>query len=339
MNTTELTYTDFLKFKESLQGLSILHLGHRDADCDALGSAYAMSQVIPGDIGFMDSMKTSAHDLSEWLEIHPIINPHPENYDLTIIYDTPFYDLLGTGLPPDYAIIDHHKPKELKFVMIQEQLIKGSVWHLIDYLESTCSILVELFKANQIELTHKMQVALAAGIVTDTSWLMRANADALTRLASILQPSGLYLGDIIEAIDSPERRNMRRQAVLSALCKVRTVQVGTWSILATATDNHDHGFAVASALYRLGGDISVVAFPKAGNSMVLIESHEAVTNDNRIDISKITTQIALSVQAKDFWSSPVRGRVVADLPEDRLLDVSIEEIQKALSEQAPVKSD
>jgi len=323
-------YTDFQKFVDSIKGQNILHLGHRDADCDALGSAYALSRIIPGDIGFIDGMKTSAHDLAEWLDIHPVINPNPEEYDFTIIYDTPFFDLLGTGLPPRYAMIDHHHPRELKFVMIQEQLVNGSEWHLIDHLESTCSILVELFKSNGIELTQKMQVALAAGIVTDTSWLQRANADALIRLASILQPSGLYLGDIIEAIDSPERRSLRRQAVLSALCKAQSVQVGKWSILATSTDNHDHGFAVASALYRLGSDISVVAFPKADHSMVLIESHEGGTDDLQIDISKIAMQIASSIQAKDFWGSQVRGRVVADLPTDKLLEVSMAEIEQTL---------
>ena len=37
--------SDFPAFLNAMTGLRLLHMGHRDADCDALGSAYAMSRV------------------------------------------------------------------------------------------------------------------------------------------------------------------------------------------------------------------------------------------------------------------------------------------------------
>jgi len=325
-------YTDFQKFMKRIEGCDILHLGHRDADCDASGSAYALSRIIPGDIGFSDGMKVSAEDLADWLNIQPIINPNPKKYDFTIIYDTPFPTLLGVGLPPHYAVIDHHTPKSVEYIKLQKKLLQGAEWHLVKPIESTCSILVELFEVNQISLSREMQIALAAGIVTDTSWLQWANADALTRVASILRLSGLFLGDIIEAIDSPERRATRREAVLAAICNVQSLQIGPWNILATSTDNHDHGFAVVSALSRLGSDISIVSFPKSSNAMVLIESNERITDSTNLDISKLATQIAFDTQAKDYWGSHVRGRVIANIPEKKLVDISIREIEKILKE-------
>ncbi|MCK5430294.1 MAG: hypothetical protein KAI94_12525 [Anaerolineales bacterium] len=41
---------DFHAFIEAMRGKRLLHLGHKDADCDAVGSAYALSCILPGDI-------------------------------------------------------------------------------------------------------------------------------------------------------------------------------------------------------------------------------------------------------------------------------------------------
>ena len=50
----------FAQFITNLQGRQVLHLMHRDADCDTLGSAYALSTLIPGTLGVYGDLKTSA---------------------------------------------------------------------------------------------------------------------------------------------------------------------------------------------------------------------------------------------------------------------------------------
>ena len=56
---------DFHAFIEAMRGKRLLHLGHKDADCDAVGSAYALSCILPGDIGFANGLKTTSRDLAK----------------------------------------------------------------------------------------------------------------------------------------------------------------------------------------------------------------------------------------------------------------------------------
>ena len=100
----------FPDFLAAMQSKHLLHLGHKDADCDALGSAWAMSHILPGDVGFAGGIKASAQDLADGLGITPIIDPTPADYDYIIIYDTPHATLLGIDLPKRYALFDHHVP-------------------------------------------------------------------------------------------------------------------------------------------------------------------------------------------------------------------------------------
>ena len=79
---------DFDEFLQAMDGLRLLHLGHKDADCDALASAYAMSCVLPGDVGFAKGLKTSAQDLAEWLEFSPLSTRIPRPTTLPS-YTTP----------------------------------------------------------------------------------------------------------------------------------------------------------------------------------------------------------------------------------------------------------
>ena len=132
-----------------MRGERLLHLIHHDADCDALGSAYTLSRVLPGEIGTADGMKTSAADLAGWLEIEPLINPDPQDFEYVIIHDTYLGELLGMPLPPRYALIDHHITGGHRFFKGQNQLQAGAEWHWVQPLESTCSLLFELLGAQQ----------------------------------------------------------------------------------------------------------------------------------------------------------------------------------------------
>ena len=164
-------FGDFGAFLRAMEGLKLLHLGHKDADCDALGSAYAMSCLLPGDVGFALGLKTSAQDLARWLEVRPITDPDPEAYDFTIIYDTHSANLLGLEVPERYALFDHHVPGGHRYSDFHNELQANAVWSWVLPLESTCSILGQLLDAHGLLSSRRMRIALAAGLVTDTAWL------------------------------------------------------------------------------------------------------------------------------------------------------------------------
>ncbi len=139
----------------ALHGRRLLHLGHRDADCDALGSAYAMSCLLPGDVAVAAGLKTSALDLAEWLGIRPLIDPRPAEYDYVIIYDTPSVELLGVDLPAQYSLFDHHVAGGHLYSDFDNQLAAGAEWAWVRPLESTCSVLIELLLAHGAAAQHK----------------------------------------------------------------------------------------------------------------------------------------------------------------------------------------
>jgi nanoRNase/pAp phosphatase (c-di-AMP/oligoRNAs hydrolase) len=322
---------DFSAFLRAMEGLRLLHLGHKDADCDALASAYAMSRVLPGDVGFAQGLKTSARDLALWLECRPQIDPDPAAYDFVIIYDTNSPALLGLPVPEQYALIDHHVPGGHRYSDFQNQLVAAATWAWVRPLESTCSVLADLFAANSVPTTRKVQIALAAGIVTDTAWLEMADGAALRRLAAVLEPSNLYLEDVYQAIDTPFRRASRRSAVLTAVRGVHEVVVGHWSVLAADTDAHDHGFAVASALRRLGGDVCAVAFPKGDRAMVMVECGSVLTEQTGIDLSRLLRSVGQRVSASDCWGTRIFGRIIAPVPLQELLHLCVAEVAQSLA--------
>ncbi len=315
-----------------MQGARLLHLGHRDADCDALGSAYAMSRLLPGDVGFAQGLKASAWDLAQALGFTPLIDPNPTAYDYTLIYDTPNLDLLGLPLPPRYVLFDHHTPRwhHHAAVDFQSELAADALWAWVEPREATSAVIAELLLDHGLSLSREMGLALGAGIITDTEWLRLADPRALRSLAAVLEAAELRVEDILAAVDHPQRSATRRAAVLAALREVEEHLAGGWSLLVTRTDSHDHGFAVTAALLRLGGDLTVVSFPKGGRSMVMVEAGPGLAAHAPLDLGELTKQLATQLDADEQWGSPTTGRIIARLDETRLRERVVARIVAAL---------
>jgi len=224
-------YSDFLAFLAAMRGKRLLHIGHKHADCDALGSAYAMSRLLPGDVGFALELKVQAQSVAKWLDLQWVENPDPADYDYTIIYDTVRSDMLGVPMPARYAIFDHHESGGHRFSTLHNELADAAEWGWVKPVDSTCSLLVDLFQKHALPIDQKMGVALAAGIVTDTARLQQAHASALRRLAVALQASNLHVEDIWAVIEPRDVRAARRPAVLESLRNIQEVNNDGWSCL------------------------------------------------------------------------------------------------------------
>ena len=326
---------DFLEFLEAMRGRRLLHVAHRDADCDALGSAYALSRLLPGDVGAAQGLKASARDLAEALGFTPLLDPNPAAYDYTIIYDTPSLDLLGLPLPARYALFDHHTTRwfhhgEHDF---HSELAEGAEWAWVEPRAATSAILVDLLVAHELPISRKMGRALGAGIVTDTEWLKFAGPGCLRSLAALLEAAGIRMEDVLAAVDGPRRSAARRTAALAALRGVQEQRVGAGSLLVTATDSHDHGFVVIAALLRLGGDLAVVSFPKDERSMVMVESTPTLAAQAGLDLEVVAREVAESAGGGETWGTPTTGRVIAGLDEGALRALTVQHIVNALEEE------
>jgi hypothetical protein len=152
---------------------------------------------------------------------------------------------------------------------------------------------------------------LAGGMITDTGLLHHANAQALQRLAAMLEPAGLYVEDVLAVINSPIRRAGIRQEVLQALHQMREVSCNGWNILVTQTASREQGFAVIDLLNHLGSDVRVVGFGLNGQAMVFSECQQAVVEQAHIDLAGLMAELARDMQAAKSWGTSSMGRIVA----------------------------
>jgi nanoRNase/pAp phosphatase (c-di-AMP/oligoRNAs hydrolase) len=323
---------DFLEFLEAMRGRRLLHVAHRDADCDALGSAYALSRLLPGDVGAAQGLKASARDLAEALGFTPLIDPDPAAYDYTVIYDTPSLDLLGLPLPARYALFDHHTTRWFRHGEhdFHSELAEGAEWAWVAPRAATSALLVDLFIAHGLPIDREMGLALGAGIVTDTEWLKFAGPGSLRSLAALLEAAEIRMEDVLATVDGPRRSAARRSAALAALRGVQEHQVGPGSLLVTRTDSHDHGFVVIAALLRLGGDLAVVSFPKDERSMVMVESSPTLAAQAGLDLEVVAGEVAESAGGGESWGTPTTGRVIAALDEGALRALTVQHVVNAL---------
>ncbi len=128
-------YSNFKAFLTAMGGKRLLHIGHKHADCDALGSAYAMSRLLPGDLGFALELKVQAQSVAKWLDLEWVENPDPADYDYTIIYDTIRPDMLGVPMPERYAIFDHHESGGHRFSTLHNELADAAEWGWVKPVE------------------------------------------------------------------------------------------------------------------------------------------------------------------------------------------------------------
>lgn len=324
-------HSNFPAFLTAMRGKRILHIGHKYADCDALGSAYAISRVLPGDLGFLSGLKISAHSLARWLGIEWIEKPNPADYEYTILYDILRPDLLGVPVPARYAIFDHHESGGHRFSTLHNELADGAEWGWVWPVESTCSMVLDLFQKHAIPIDQKMGVALAAGIVTDTIRLRQAHAPALHRLAVALEAARMHVEDVWAVLEPRHVRDARRPALLESLRNIREVKNQGWSFLVSEIDTQDNGFVVMDALIHFGGDVAVVGFPRWGRSMVVSACTAEMVEKTAIDLGGSMKALAPQVGSSEAWGSRAGGRIIAPVPVNDLIDRCLNTALESLS--------
>jgi nanoRNase/pAp phosphatase (c-di-AMP/oligoRNAs hydrolase) len=323
--------SDFPAFLTAMHAKSLLHLGHRNADCDALGSAYAMSRVLPGVVGFAGGVNTAAQDLANWLGLKYELDPKPQDYDYLLLYDIIGPKMVGMPLPSAFALFDHHEPGGHRFANFESALSTEAEWAWVQPVESTCSLLVDLFLRYAIPLDQKMAVALAAGIITDTRYLYKADSQAMQRMEFVLRSADMYMEDILAIIESPASRAIRRSGAIQSMRDLRERAENGWSIVYASAETRDQGIVVIDVMEKIGSDVGVVSLSMQDCSMVMAEcSGDFVTRTN-IDLKGVMQQVSIRIGASETWGTRSVGRIVAAFPEEDLLCLCVDAISGVLS--------
>ncbi|MCG7847576.1 MAG: DHHA1 domain-containing protein [ANME-2 cluster archaeon] len=232
---------------------NILFLCHRNADPDAVGSAYTLAQSLGGAVGIVDGCNRVANTLIKTLEIEAIEMPNPLDYDLTVVVDTSTLAQLNGIELAEYAVIDHHSTCAIK---------DGAEFYLHRTASSTAEIVFDILKFMEAPVMRKSAMALIAGIITDTGNFKYANPDSFRTLAEIIEVSGVEYGEVVDLLASTPQDISMRIALLKAAIRAQVHRTGNWLIVTSTISSF--GGTAAGILTHVGADVSFVGAEKDG---------------------------------------------------------------------------
>ena len=230
---------------------NILYLCHRNADPDAVGSAYTLAQAIGGDVGIVDGCNRVAKMLINELDIEIVNNPDPSDYDFTVVVDTSTQVQLNDIILGKYAVVDHHSTCSLK---------NNAEFYLHRNVSSTAEIVFNILECMQAPLLRKSGISLIAGIITDTGNFKYATPQSFRVLAQIIEKCGVEYGEVIDILASTPQDISMRIATLKAAMRANIHRIDN-IIIATSTIS-SFGGSAAGVLTHIGADVSFVGSMK-----------------------------------------------------------------------------
>lgn len=206
----------FDKLKE-LSSRRILHLTHKDPDCDGVASIYWGMKVFKGDFFLYGSLPSSVKNLLKFLGLHDFKKEiNFENYDLFFIYDTEKFQTLSyiDLKSKKYILFDHHPT-------IDDEIIFGSRLSYINVNSANVVNLFELSHAFQITLDEKILFAFACGLFTDTGMLRTARKKELNYLANFI--GNKRLEDVMEVVYSKSLKESKEILERFSNCSINDI--------------------------------------------------------------------------------------------------------------------
>jgi nanoRNase/pAp phosphatase (c-di-AMP/oligoRNAs hydrolase) len=258
---------------------NILYLCHRNADPDALGSAFALKEAIGGTIGVIEGCDRVASQIARHLNIEYIVNP-TNDYDLAVVVDTSTLSQLN-GFPlKTYAVIDHHATSSLN---------TNAEFYLHRNKDSTVEIVFELLNSIGAPIMRRAAFALIAGIITDTGNFKHASADSFKAVAHLIELSGIEYSEVIDALSTLPQDMSMRIAFLKAAQRATIERVNEWIIVTSQVSSF--GGAAASNLITIGADVAFVASRDSGIVKVSARARKCAINAG-VNLARLMEEIS-----------------------------------------------
>lgn len=226
---------------------NVLYLCHRNADPDAIGSAFALQQAFGGTLGAVEDLSRSGEALASSIGAMVELDPAAEGYDLIVIVDASVRLQLGDISLAKYALVDHH---------LDEGLLAGAEFYIQRPSHSTAEIVWKILRESGAKISKEMAMGLMVGIISDTGRFRRASPESFRAAADILQSGGIEYDEAQAVLFAPTEFS-QRIAVLKAASRVEVERIEDW-IIATTEINSFEGSS-AMALVDLGADMALAA--------------------------------------------------------------------------------
>jgi len=238
-------------FNRLLDYRNILYLCHRNADPDAVSSAFALSEAIGGTVGLVDGCNRVAAVLIDRLDIEVVDKPNPADYGFVVVVDTSTKAQLNDLELTRYCVIDHHTTTALT---------ENSEFFLHRNSTSTVEIVYNILKAMGAPINRRVGIGMLTGIVTDTGHFKHASADTFRTVSRIIEDSGVEYGEVLDLMAATPQDISMRIAILKAASRIELDRVQ--DMLIASSHVSSFGGSASSMLINIGADIAFVGTSK-----------------------------------------------------------------------------
>ncbi len=226
---------------------NILFLCHRNADPDAVSSAFALSEAIGGTVGLVNGSNRVASLLIDRLEIDVVESPDPSDYGYTVVVDTSTSAQLNDIQLSDYCVIDHH---------VTTALTENADFFLHCNAASTAEIVFDVLKYMEAPIMRRTALGLMTGIITDTGHFKHANPSTFRTMGEIIETSGVEYAEVLELMAATPQDISMRIAMLKSATRAQIERVNDW--LVVSSNISSFGGSASSMLINIGADVALV---------------------------------------------------------------------------------
>jgi len=226
---------------------NVLYLCHRNADPDAIGSAFALSRAFGGTVAAVDDLSRTGGAAAKIIGVEVLISPSADAYDLAVVVDTSVRQQLGEILPENYALVDHH---------LDPGLLDGAEFYIQKPSKSTAEIVWTILKENGKTISREMALGLLVGMISDTGRFKRAAPESFRTAAELLEAGGFDYDEALQVLSVPQDIS-QRIAVLKATSRSKIERQGEWLVASTEINSFEG--SAAMALVDIGADVAFAA--------------------------------------------------------------------------------
>lgn len=316
-------------FSRLLDYRNILYLCHRNADPDAISSAFALSEALGGTVGLVDGCNRVAAVLIDRLKIEVVDKPNPADYGFVVVVDTSTKAQLNDLELTRYCVIDHHTTTALT---------ENAEFFLHRNSTSTVEIVYNILKAMGAPINRRVGIGILTGIVTDTGHFKHASADTFRTVAKIIEDSGVEYGEVLDLMAATPQDISMRIAILKAASRVELDRVE--DMLIASSHVSSFGGSASSMLINIGADVAFVGTANGKSVRISARAKRDVVNAG-INLGQMMEDISNEYNGTGGGHSGAAGiDVIADMKEvlnkcrektKKILEVSLRGTSKEIS--------
>ncbi len=283
-----MTFNNIIGILEEAKAQHVLLLCHHNSDPDAVCSAYAFQSLlkkvkpdITTEIGTGQGVSRLAKNLFKYIPIKVNLKPNVDKAQAIILLDTNTIQQLGdlvekvSKTPAPIIVVDHHAAHPetqgiCKLCITNEEA------------SSTCDIVYNFYKEQNIKPDQNEAKALFVGMAFDTRHFVLANS-ATFKAVSDLVDSGVNAQECLSMMAMPMDFS-ERVARIKGCRRAKLLKVGNWIIALSHVSAYQA--SAARALTDIGAHVSAVAGQKGDSIEISLRCTRDFTEKTGIHLGR-----------------------------------------------------